>query len=473
MKPAIEGIKNLHEILGLEVGCFSPEEMIVLLCRVCATLTKFSIYIDIGTPGTGKSSTLSFLVNDKVKVADGITTPHLFGNKSSKTKGIINEDYLVIDFDERSFSSFEDDTFANIKTYTSGKPVRLYLSEENVTYTDWNPSLYFSKNFSNDEIQNILLKNPSAFYKGMVFDNISETDSFAQRTFIVPSFLIRPYMSSMFIHKNNIKNNELFLKKIVEKRNESCKNISKIFEKKDILIRESEKLSNIWRMLELIFDFSLDNESKSNLKIFEIIADFIIEISKFKYIKIQNTIEGKKLIAKLLPLYLENSSLKDEVPENFYFFNNRLFIIIGKKLAKLAINIRGLEENKQEFKLLKEENYKVKLECFDNLLIQDRLIPNLDEDEAILAFYEESPNLMLKTFMKIKENMALENEKRFEIIEKTISDLVLYNIHQVVPPIVSNDTGFTNYPKANKVKFKNAVWAKNTEGEDVIFSLFK
>lgn len=472
MKPVIEGIKSLHETLGLEIGCFSPEEIITLLCRVCAVLTKFNIFIDIGTPGTGKSSTLSFLVNNKVKVADGITTPHLFGNKSSKTKGIINEDYLVIDFDERSFSSFEDDTLANIKTYTSGKSIYLSSAEENVDI-NWNPSLYFSKNFTNDEMQNLLLKNPNTFSKGMVFDNISETDSFTQRTFIVPSFLIRPYTNSMFTQSNNIKNNELFLKKIIEKRNEPSKDISKIFKKKDVLIRESEKLSNIWRVLELIFDFNLESESRAHLKTFEIIANFIIEISKFKYTKIQDTIEGKKLIAKILPLYLENSCLKDDVPEKIYFFNNRVFLIIGKKLAKLAINIRGMKENQQEFELLKKEDYKVKLECFDNLLIQDRLISTLDEDESILAFYEETPNLMLKAFMKIKENIALENKKRFEIIEKIINDMILYNIHQVAPPIVTNDTDFLNSPKANKIKFKNALWAKNLEGEDAIFSLFK
>lgn len=113
------------------------------------------------------------------------------------------------------------------------------------------------------------------------------------------------------------------------------------------------------------------------------------------------------------------------------------------------------------------------MERFDNLLIQDRLIPNLDEDEVILAFYEESANLMLKTFMKIKENMALENEKRFEIMEKTINDMMLYSIHQVIPPVVSNDTDLLNSPKTNKIKFKNALWAKNLNGEDAIFSLFK
>lgn len=472
MKPFIEGIKNLHETLGLEIGCFSPEEIIVLLCRVCPVVTKFNIYIDIGTPGTGKSSTLSFLINDKVKVADGITSPHLFGNKSSKTKGITNEDYLVIDFDERSLSSFEDDTLSNIKTYTSGKNVHLSPVEEEADI-NWSPSLYFSRNFSNDDTQNLLLKNPNAFHRGMVFDNINETDSFTQRTLIVPSFLIRSYTSSMFTQMDNFKNNELFLKKTIEKRNEPSKNFSKIFGRKDILARESEKLSNIWKMLELIFGFNLENESKTNLKIFEIIADFIIEISKFNYIKIQNTVEGKKLIAKLLPLYLENSSLKDEVPEKLYFFDNRLFIIIGEKLAKLAINIRGLKENQQEFELLKQENYKVKLECFDNLLIQDRLISSLDEDESILAFYEETPNLMLKAFMKIKENITLENEKRFEIMEKTINDMMLYSIHQVAPPVVGNDTNLSNSPKANKIKLKTAFWAKNLNGEDAIFSLFK
>lgn len=468
MKSTIEGIKNLYEILGLEIGSLSPEEMMVILCRVCPVVAKFNIYIDIGTPGTGKSSTLSFLINDKVKVADGITTAHLFGNKNSKTKGIINENYLVIDFDERSFSSFEDDTLASIKTYTSGKNIHFSSVDEEVNI-NWSPSLYFSRNFNSDDTQNLLLKNPNAFHRGMVFDSTSETDSFAQRTLIVPSFLIRSYRSSMFTQKDNFKNNESFLKKAIDKRNEP----SKIFERKDILIRESEKLSNIWKMLELIFDFNLENESKANLKIFEIIADFIIEISKFNYTKIQNTAEGKKLIAKLLPLYLENSSLKSEVPEKLYFFNNRLFIIIGDKLAKLAINIKGLKENQQEFELLKQEDYKVKLECFDNLLIQDRLIPNLDEDEAILAFYEESPNLILKTFMKIKENMALENEKKFEIMEKTISDMMLYSIHQVIPPVVSNDTNLSNSPKANKIKFKTALWAKNLNGEDAIFSLFK
>lgn len=468
MKPTIEGIKNLHETLGLEIGCFSPEEMMVVLCRVCAVLAKFNICIDIGTPGTGKSSTLSFLINERVKVADGITTAHLFGNKNSKTKGIINENYLVIDFDERSFSSFEDDTLASIKTYTSGKNIHFSSVDEEVNI-NWSPSLYFSRNFSNDDTQNLLLKTPDAFHKGMVFDSISETDSFAQRTLIVPSFLIRPYTSSMFTQKDTLKNNESFLKKAIDKRNEP----SKIFKRKDILIRESEKLSNIWKMLELIFDFNLESESKANLKIFEIIADFIIEISKFNYTKIQNTVEGKKLIAKLLPLYLENSSLKSEVPEELYFFNNRVFIIIGNKLAKLAINIRGLKENQQEFGSLKQEDYKVKLECFDNLLIQDKLIPNLDEDEAILGFYEDYPNLMLKTFMKIKESMTLENEKKFEIIEKTINDMILYNIHEVVPPVVSSDTDFSNSPKANKIKFKNALWAKNLKGEDAIFSLFK
>lgn len=76
MKPFIEGIKNLHKTLELEVGCFSPEEIMVVLCRVCPVVAKFYIYI--GTPGTGKSSTLSFLINDKVKVADGITSPQLF-----------------------------------------------------------------------------------------------------------------------------------------------------------------------------------------------------------------------------------------------------------------------------------------------------------------------------------------------------------------------------------------------------------
>ncbi|MGL5625008.1 hypothetical protein, partial [Cetobacterium sp.] len=129
--------------------------------------------------------------------------------------------------------------------------------------------------------------------------------------------------------------------------------------------------------------------------------------------------------------------------------------------------------NQQEFELLKQENYKVKLECFDNLLIQDRLISSLDEDESILAFYEETPNLMLKAFMKIKENITLENEKRFEIIEKTINDMMLYSIHQVTPLVVSNDTNLSNSPKANKIKFKTAFWAKNLNGEDAIFSLFK
>lgn len=64
MKPFIEGIKNLHKTLELEIGCFSPEEIMVVLCRVCPVVAKFNIYIDIGTPGTGKSSTLSFLIND-------------------------------------------------------------------------------------------------------------------------------------------------------------------------------------------------------------------------------------------------------------------------------------------------------------------------------------------------------------------------------------------------------------------------
>lgn len=478
MKTFVYHLVKIFNILGLKSGSLTIEEIMVLITRLVSLTSKYKIFLDVGTSETGKTSTLKKLAPNHIQIAKSLSNATLFGNKVQKSSGLFNEELCAVIFDEKMISDFDDDVFSNIKTYSSGNiismldeydPSSSFSKIENCNH--FQPAIYFTRNLS-DFMQEELLKNPKDFSKNSCLQDLEETTSFIERMVIIPSFLLRKYSRSIFSDQDFILQKENFLEQAIEKRKNKELNLEKILKNKDIRSREYNILSDIWKMMEIIFDIDIEHSPPSKLKHLKVIVDFISNISNFKYTKLQDTDDGKRLIVKSLFFYLNQSSLKGEVPEKLYFLSNRVLVIVGNKLAKLAINIKGVDENKEEFEKLKNENYSVTLESFNNLLIQERAMPNMNESEFIIDFYEEHPEMMMKAFTKLKEQIELENQNKLKIFEKLLNDIALYTIHKTNPPIQNSDEIKPAY-HVNKEKFKNAIWAKNIEGEDVIFSLFK
>lgn len=459
----------LFKVLNLKAGSLTPEELMVQIIRITALLSKYNIFLDIGTSGTGKTSTLKNLAPNHVQITTNLTNPYLFGNKQNKTSGILNEKFFSVIFDEKSPADFEEDVLGNIKTYSSGNNI---CTLESAKITPTSPSIYFTKNFD-DSVQKKLLSNPETFSKSDCFE-LSETESYKGRVIVGPSFLLRKYRANMKTENSFSKEKEDFLKKLVKIRDEDNFDLKMVLDDENICSRELKIYQDIWKTLKLIFDTKATNNSFEDLKYLKPIADFIFNISNFNYTKLQDTKEGKELIAKFLPFYLENSSLKGEIPETIYFLSNRVFMIIGKKLVKLALNIRGLNENKEEFSILKENGYLVNLESFDNLLIQEKVTPyQLKESDSITSLYEDFPELLPKFFIKFKENILNEVDQKNLSLKNIVNNLLFSFIHNRNLPFQNKSHCKHQTSRIDESKFKNIIFGKNSDNQEVVFSLFK
>lgn len=403
-------IGDIFKKLGLNATNLTMMDLLTRILHLLPSLLKDGHCISFGASGIGKTTLITNSSNKFINITK-LSSATLYGNKTTKEKGIISDDYNIAYFEQSSkISKIEDEAMGNLLTHCNGDDVRrvgeiydnrtsiILLGNCEVEYT-----LHINKNkFILPKMfdKNFFLKFP---------DEIKEEQGL-DRFIILPSFLMEKITTDNTLTDSNNKHS---LKEGIDKERME-------FHKYDLdsglSLREYKQQCKIITCLNYFLNSNKDlKEDEWIFEGFKALAESITQLKSGSYVPFYYKNENGRRFALLLILdYLPKSAVIEEA----HFLEHRALIKVrGKDIwYKIALDLVGKIENKIEYQYYmesKSQNISEILELSSNYIVmKQRYIPLFSEFFAI------------KDFTFIYNDFSIEKEKYEKRITKLEQDIL-------------------------------------------------
>ena len=402
-------IGDIFKRLGLNTTNLTMMDLLTRMLHLLPSLLKDGHCISFGASGIGKTTLITNSSNKFINITK-LSSATLYGNKTTKEKGIISDDYNIAYFEQSSkISKIEDEAMGNLLTHCNGDDVRrvgeiydnrtsiILLGNCEVEYT-----LHINKN-------KFIL--PKTFDKDFFLkfpDEIKEEQGL-ERFIILPSFLLDKITTdNTFTASNNSLKEEI-------------DNNRMEFHKYDLggklSMREYKQQCKIITCLNYFLNSNRDLKKEDWIfESFKALAESITQLRSGSYVPFYYKNENGRRLALLLILdYLPNSVVIEEA----HFLEHRALIKVrGKDIwYKIALDLVGKIENKIEYQYYmdkKSKNISEILELSSNhIIMKQRYIPLFSEFFAV------------KDFSFIYNDFSIEKEKYEKRIIKLEQDILI------------------------------------------------
>lgn len=416
-------VKLILTTLGLNSKNLTFTEKLVQLIRLIPLCQKSYNILELGGPGTGKSTMYNKTFHYSYVISGEMTEPLLFGDvRKEGDKGILSN-YSVVAIDEiAELTDIKASLATKIRTFMAdGNAGR--GNKSNIVDT----SIVLLGNLKGN--QNSILENPKLIGEIDLYEYIPKElngNPMKERIdFFNPGWEL-DINSESFVKQGEKGFNSIYYSNILKLQREQELKLNILIKNKGN--RESTTLKRtVEGLIKLIFGSS-ENISEDDLEVMLVIAEYGIDLRNGKYKNLFKRMSMKKFTIKLLEEDLKEISNKETTEiQEIYFYENRINVKYYSEnyIYKIALNKLGRLENKKEFEAYQknknlnispiQENYHNYLyitQEYKEPISKSKLLKDLDK------IFESKPTL----YLKIEDNQIRSSlEEIVKSYEKTIS----------------------------------------------------